>query len=78
MPRGGAFAMGAVAGMMFAGLPGYGSAMVPTPGAILVAVCGDHAHLVGIPVKRGDGRRLPCPTGCHAVCTRRDAADGEE
>ncbi|MBY0304206.1 MAG: hypothetical protein K2W86_03510 [Sphingomonas sp.] len=74
--RGGSLAIMAVVGLSLAGVPGVGAAAAPE--AMFIAVCGDPAHLIPIPIKRDDGQKRHCPMGCHAACARRAFTDEEE
>lgn len=78
MRRGGTLALLAVVGLALTSLPGVGTAMAVTPGAMLVTICGDPAHLIAFPKKSDNRPQNPCSAGCHAMCTRRDMDEGEE
>lgn len=49
----------------------------PAPGGgfALVALCGDAAHPVRIPLKPGDDQQHDGAAGCHALCSRRKTGD---
>ncbi|MBY0520842.1 MAG: hypothetical protein K2P79_10490 [Sphingomonas sp.] len=63
------------AALMLAAQPAIGAAMAPD--AIFVALCGDPAHLVPIPLNKDDSSRRHCPMACHAACARRTTDDEE-
>jgi hypothetical protein len=69
------------AGLALVAVLGLASATVAQAGppgdSITAAICGGHGT-VTIPLGRpGEppGQRRDCPTGCHAMCSRRTAAD---
>lgn len=44
-------------------------------GVLLVALCGDAAHPVRIPLNPGDDQQHDGGAACHALCSRRKPGD---
>jgi hypothetical protein len=52
-------------------------ACCPPSQVLTLPICGDGNHRIEIPLDRKKAPREESPTGCHAVCSRKLAANGD-
>jgi hypothetical protein len=53
-------------------------ACCPPSQVLTLSICGDSSHRIAIPLDRKKAPREVSPAGCHAVCSRKLASDGED
>lgn len=53
-------------------------ACCPPSQVLTLPLCGDGSHRIAIPLDRKKAPREESPTGCHAVCSRKLATEGED
>lgn len=56
----------------------FAIACCPPSQVLALPLCGDTSHRIAIPLDRKKAPREDSPVGCHALCGRKLASDGDD